>query len=197
MDSLEQIKRKIDFIREIDKLKSIMRRSFILDGARNENDAEHSWHVSLMSVIFLENALEPNLDLLRVVKMLLVHDLVEIDAGDTYAFDEAAHEDKAERETRAADRIFRILPEKEAEELRALWDEFEAAETPEAKYALALDRVQPMLLNYFAQGKAWKQHRITPDRVAKRIEILDETIPDLGKYARELIAQAADKGYFS
>lgn len=192
----DKIRRKIEFLLETDRLKSVMRRAFILGGERFENDAEHSWHVSLMAVLFAEEAASRNIDFLRVLKMLLIHDIVEIDAGDTYAFDVPGHLDKVDREQKAADRIFAILPENEARELRSLWEEFDTGLTPDAAFALSLDRIHPMLLNYFANGKAWKANRITPEQVLKRLDILEDSIPELAVFAKELIQDAIERGFF-
>lgn len=192
----ESILRKIEFLKEVDRLKSVIRRAYVLGGKRFENDAEHSWHVALMAVLFIDSAAAPDIDLLRVVKMLLVHDLVEIDAGDTYAFDAEGHLDKLEREQIAAERIFSLLPDELGNELRSLWEEFDLGETADAAYALSLDRLHPMLLNYFAQGKSWKENGLVPAQVLARLEMLDTTIPDLGMAAREIIKDAENKGYF-
>ncbi len=188
--------RKLDFIREVDKLKQILRRNYVLGGLRRENDAEHSWHIALMSVLFADDAAASGIDRLRVLKMLLVHDLVEIDAGDTYAFDVRGNADKAKREQAAADRIFRILPEKNAVELRQLWDEFEAGETPDSKFAAAMDRLQPMLQNYLYEGAVWRRNGISPEQVASRLGPVREAVPELGKVADAIIVDAVNRGYF-
>ena len=156
---------QIDFLVEIDKLKKVLRQTWLLDQSRYENDAEHSWHIAMAAMLFLEYADDPQVDLLRVIKMLLVHDLVEIDAGDTYAYDEKACLDQPEREQKAAERIFGLLPPDQSAEFRGLWEEFEARQTPEARYAAALDRFQPLLHNYRTGGRAWLDHAVTSDRV--------------------------------
>ena len=190
-----RLAKQVEFIVEIDKLKQVYRRTWLTDKSRRENDAEHSWHLGVMAVLLLEHAQQPRLDLLRVLKMVLIHDLVEIDAGDTFAYDDAGALDKAEREGAAADRVFALLPADQAAELRTLWEEFEARQTPEAKYAAALDRFQPMLHNYRTQGKAWQEHGITADQVIARNQHIAEGSPALWEYAREFVADAVAKGY--
>ena len=187
--------RQIEFIVEIDKLKSIYRRSFIMDATRNENDAEHSWHLSVMALLLLEHADEKDIDLLRVLKMLIIHDLVEIDAGDTFAYDEKGHEDKHERECTAANRIFGILPEDQKEEFMTLWEEFEKRETKESRFASAVDRLQPILHNYYTEGRAWKQHDVTSDKVLMRNKTIGFASESLWKFAEDLIKSAVEKGY--
>ena len=189
-DRLEQ---QIDFIVEIDKLKHVLRRTYLVDGKRRENSAEHSWHLAAMAVLLSEYAQE-ELDLARVVKMLLLHDVVEIDAGDTFAYDEAAHADKNERERRAAERIFNLLPADLAGEVFALWEEFEEGETPEAKYAEALDRFQPILLNYGSGGIAWQEHGISSEQVIARNRHIEAGAPVLWTYVRGLIDRAVSSG---
>lgn len=190
----DRLTRQIEFIMEVDKLKSVLRQTVITSKERNENSAEHSWHLALMAVVLAEYANEP-VDLLRVIKMAIVHDLVEIDAGDTFIYDEKGHEDKAEREERAADRIFGLLPGQQESELRALWDEYEAQETPEARFAMALDRLNPMLLNYHTGGPAWKKHGIRADQVVARNQRIERGAAPLWEYAREIIREAVDRGY--
>jgi putative hydrolase of HD superfamily len=151
----------------MDRLKSIMRQTPLLDGSRKENDAEHSWHLAMLVLILAEYAEGP-VDALRVLKMVLVHDIVEIDAGDTYCYHPSAHHDKLDRETRAAERIFGLLPADQASELRALWDEFEARETPEARFANTVDRVQPLLHNCLTGGLGWREHGVKLSQVLQR-----------------------------
>ncbi len=190
-----RLSRQIDFLREIDRLKQVLRRTWLMDQSRRENDAEHSWHLGVMAVLLAEYAAEPGLDLLRAVKMALIHDLVEIDAGDTFAYDEVGAQDKDRRERLAADRIFQILPPDQAAEIRSLWEEFESRQTPEARYAAALDRFQPILHNYHTQGRAWRQHGITSDQVIARNRHMAEGAPALWAHAEELIRDAVEKGY--
>ena len=190
----ERLGRQIEFIVEIDKLKQIFRQTLLLADRRQENDAEHSWHLALMAVLLAEHAVETKIDIFRVVKMLLVHDLVEIDAGDTFAYDAEAHRDKEEREIRAAERIFNLLPSDQARTLRALWDEFEARQTPEARYAAALDRLQPVLMNLHGGGDDWHLHGITKSQVIAYNRHIEEGAPSLWKYVRKSIDEAVEQG---
>lgn len=193
-----RLDQQLAFVIEIDRLKTIYRQTVLIaDPSRYENDAEHSWHLAIMAALLLEHAAKPGLDLLRVIKMVLAHDIVEIDAGDTFCYDDEAHHDKAEREQKAADRIFALLPENQAREMRALWEEFEARETPEARYAAALDRLQPLLHNYNTQGAAWKKHHVRMEQVLSRNAHMRDGAPELWAYAEALIRDAVDKGYLS
>jgi len=193
----ERLLQQIQFIAEIDKLKSIYRKSLILNKSRHENDAEHTWHLAVMAVILLEHANETELDVLRVLKMLLVHDIVEIDAGDTFAYDDKGHEDKFERETAAASRIFGLLPAEQKDDCIALWLEFEQRETPEARYAAALDRLQPMLHNYYTEGASWQKHGITSEQVLKRNRSIEEGSQTLWAFAQQIVRESVDKGYLA
>jgi len=190
----DRLSRQMKFIVEIDKLKQVLRRTITLGSDRNENSAEHSWHIAVMAMVLAEHAKGKDIDLVRTVKMMLVHDLVEIDAGDTYCYDDEAGKDKLERETRAADRIFRILPADQAAEFRALWDEFEAGATAEARFANALDRLQALLLNYHTHGKTWQEHHVTSEQVAARAAPIEDGSAGLWEYARALIDDAVAKG---
>lgn len=192
----DRLRRQIEFLVEIDKLKSIVRQTLITDGSRQEDSAEHSWHLAVMAMILSEYATE-GIDLLRVLKMVLAHDLVEIDAGDTYCYDEDANHDKLQREQKAAERIFGLLPEDQAAELRVLWDEFEARETAEAKFAAALDRLQPLLNNYRTRGQMWRKHGVKSGQVIARNRLIEEGAPDLWEYAGGLIRDAIERGYLA
>ncbi len=192
----DRLERQIGFVMEIDRLKGVVRRSLTLGGEREENSAEHSWHLALMAVLLAEYADEP-VDLARVVRMALVHDLVEIDAGDTFCYDEQACRDKDARERRAADRLFALLPPDQAAEVRALWEEFEAAATPESRFVNAMDRLQPLLLNYHSKGKAWREHGVTGDRVTERCRPIERGSQRLWKCGRKLIQSAVQNGYVS
>ncbi len=194
-DVTERLGRQMAFLREIDKLKSVYRRTLLMDGSRFENDAEHSWHLAVMAMLLVEHANTTGLDIGKVVRMVLAHDLVEIDAGDTYVYDTAGNVGKLEREARAADRIFGLLPGDQAAEFRALWDEFETRETPEARFAAALDRVQPLLHNFATQGTVWRQHGITSGRVADRNRHVADGSRALWTYAEGLIREAVARGY--
>ena len=181
------LEQRLRFLLEADKLKQVLRRNVILGKHRRENSAEHSWHLTLMALVLVDHAAVRNLDLLRVLKMLVVHDLVEIDAGDTFAYDEAAKRDQQEREERAAERIFALLPAGQAAEMRDLWDEFEASQSPEAQFALALDRLQPMLLNYFNGGPGWQEHRVTARQVRAVNACMEQGAPELWDYAQGMV----------
>lgn len=194
---MEKLEKQIKFIKEVDKLKSIFRQTPIMDGSRQENDAEHSWHLAIMAVLLSEYAKEENLDVLKVVKMVLIHDIVEIDAGDTYCYDEKGAENKAEREQKAADRLYNILPEEQARELRALWEEFEACNTPEACFAASLDRFQPLLHNYETKGMSWKEHEITSDKVLQRNAPIQHGSSILWDYTKKLVDECVEKGYLA
>jgi 5'-deoxynucleotidase YfbR-like HD superfamily hydrolase len=192
-DGGERLARQIDFIVEIDKLKTVLRRTTLIDRSRQENSAEHSWHIALMAVLLGEHA-KGDVDLLRVVKMLLVHDLVEIDAGDTFCYDAAANADKEERERRAAERLFALLPADQTAELWALWEEFEARETPEARYATALDRMQPILHNLHTDGVSWRRHGIRKEQVLTRNRPIEDGAPTLWEYVARRVEEAAASG---
>lgn len=180
----DRLTKQFDFIREIDKEKLIGRQTYLSDASRKENDAEHAWHLALMAVLLGEYANEP-IDVLKTVTMVLIHDIVEIDAGDTYAYDAAAHNDKAERETRAASRIFGLLPEDQCDRLKGLWEEFEEAATPEAKFAHTLDHIQPLMLNDASGGRSWLEHGIHLSQVLNRNEKTPEGSEKLWDFARE------------
>jgi putative hydrolase of HD superfamily len=191
----ERLSQQWNFIREIDKLKLVLRRTLLMDGSRYENDAEHSWHLAVMAVLLREHANEPALDLVRVIKMVLVHDIVEIDAGDTYCYDEKGNLGKLEREKVAADRLFGILPGDQQRELMELWQEFEARATPEAKFAAALDRVQPLMHNYGTGGVVWKSHGVTYDKVLERNRHVEEGSRVLWEFSESMIRDAVKRGY--
>ena len=191
----DRLKRQIEFITEIDQLKSIYRQSLVIGAKRNENDAEHSWHLAMMAMLTYEYAAEKDIDLLKVIKLVLVHDLVEIDAGDTFCYDEKGYEDKAEREQKAADRLFNILPEDQAKEIMDLWREFEDITTPEARFASCLDRLEPLILNYNTEGHTWRKPGVTSEKVRKRIGMLKDYAPQLWDYANDIIADSIQKGY--
>ncbi|MBR1555914.1 MAG: HD domain-containing protein [Oscillospiraceae bacterium] len=190
----DRFSQQIKFILELDKLKNIYRQTLVLHEDRQENDAEHSFHLAVMACILAEHARE-KVDVLHVMKMVLMHDVVEIDAGDTYCYDEAGNQTKAERERKAADRIFSLLPEEQCQEYRGLWEEFEARETPEAKFANALDRIHPMLLNYTKGGISWMKHGIHAEQVEKRnCGVTADGSERIGEFAREIIETARKEG---
>ena len=191
----DRLAQQLDFIREIDKLKTISRRTLLMDGSRYENDAEHSWHLAVMAVLLKEHGNAPTLDLARVIKMVLIHDIVEIDAGDTYCYDDKGNRDKRARETVAAVRIFGLLPVDQQVEFRALWEEFEERVTPEAQFAAALDRIQPLMHNYFTNGVVWRNHGVTSGKVRDRNQHVAEGSRPLWKFAETLIQDAVERGY--
>ncbi|MBN1346842.1 MAG: HD domain-containing protein [Phycisphaerae bacterium] len=192
----DRLARQIQFVLEIDKLKSIYRRSYLLNEQRNENSAEHSWHVAMLAMILVEHVDEP-VDLTRVVKMLLIHDIVEIDADDTFIYDEAAMAGKADAERKAADRIFGLLPEDQRDELIALWHEYEARQTPEARFALAVDRLMPLMHNVSTKGKAWREHGVTSRQVIKVNSRIGDASAELWDFARSRIEEAVAKGHLA
>jgi putative hydrolase of HD superfamily len=192
--NLSRLEQQLQFIVEIDKLKTVLRRSYLTDGSRNENSAEHSWHLMTMALVLVEHSNEP-VDLLKVLKMLAVHDIVEIDAGDTFCYDEVGALTKVAREVLAAERIFGLLPDDQASEVRALWEEFEERVTAEAKFAAALDRVMPILHNYHTQGKAWREHGITSTQVSTRNSHIGEGAESLWEFVQALIEDATAKQY--
>lgn len=189
----ERFTRQIQFLVEMDKMKNIYRQTRVLHEDRAENDAEHAWHLAMLALVLSEYANEP-VDLKKVLATVLIHDVVEIDAGDTYAYDEAGNATKAEREQKAADRLFGLLPEDQAQEMRRLWDEFEANETPEAKFANALDRVQPLMLNYCKHGESWKTHGTKREQVENRNRLVHEGSGVLSDFVYELIRRASEEG---
>ena len=189
-----RLAQQIEFIAECDRLKEVFRQTVNTKSCRAENDAEHSWHLCLCVIVLAEHANVPHLDVLRVLKMVIIHDLVEIDAGDTFAYDTAAMANQHEREAVAADRIFGLLPADQARAFRTLWDEFEARQTPEAKFAAAVDRFQPMLLNCRTQGAAWNRHGVTHDRVVARNRHIAEGSSELWHYADKMLQEVVAAG---
>ncbi|EGQ7848395.1 HD domain-containing protein [Vibrio parahaemolyticus] len=190
-----RLEKQLALLIELDKLKSVLRRTRVKSAeGRLENSGEHSWHVALMAVLMEEHANAP-VDICRVMKMLLIHDVVEIDAGDTFVYDTAASKEQAEKEIKAAERLFGMLSTDQGQELLALWQEFEAAQSDDAKYAKALDRLIPMLLNYHNNGQSWKENSVTREQaltINKRIEFGSVTLWDK---AKELIEEATEKGW--
>ena len=191
---MERIEEQLNFIREIDKEKEIFRQTYLADGSRKENDAEHAWHMALMTILLSEYSNEP-IDVLKTVIMLLIHDIVEIDAGDTYAYDEAAKATQSEREEKAAERIFGLLPEDQGKRLRELWEEFEERKTPEARFARTMDNVQPIMLNAATDGKAWEEHQVKLSQILKRNERTAEGSEELWEYSwKNFIEPNLEKG---
>lgn len=189
----DRLAQQIAFLLEADKLKTILRRTPLTDGSRPENSAEHSWHLVLAAIVLAERVAVP-VDLLRVLEMLAVHDLVEIDAGDTFAYDAGHLGTKVERERAAADRIFALLPPDLAARLRDRWEEFEAQETSEARFANALDRLQPLLQNACAGGGSWSSHEVTRQQVLGRMDPIRSTMPDLWPHVLDIIERFCAAG---
>ncbi|MBS4023827.1 MAG: HD domain-containing protein [Dethiobacter sp.] len=189
---LEQL---IGFIIEADKLKQVYRQNFLMDGSRYENDAEHSWHLALMCILLSEYAKKQDLNLLKSIKMALIHDIVEIDAGDTYCYDIEAEKDKPEREQKAADRLFGMLPQSQAQELRCLWEEFEECQSGEARFVAALDKLQPLLCNYLTKGRSWQIHGIKKEQVIKRNGSIIEGSEKLWQFVLSMLNDAVERGY--
>ncbi|MBW4451654.1 MAG: HD domain-containing protein [Nostoc indistinguendum CM1-VF10] len=191
---INRLTQQIQFIIEIDQLKQVMRQTLLTDGSRRENSAEHSWHLAVMASVLAEYAPE-GVDIFHAIKMLLIHDLVEIDAGDTFCYDVQGNDSKAEREAQAALRLFGLLAADQARELRLLWDEFEAGETTTARFAAALDRIQPLLHNQQTQGGTWQIHGIRRDQVMKRVAVVETGAPELWSFVLQLIDDCVTAGY--
>ena len=190
----DKFSQQINFILELDKMKNLYRQTLVLHEDRQENDAEHSFHLAIMACLLAEYANEL-VNILHVVKMVLIHDVVEIDAGDTYCYDTQGNLNKAEREQKAADRTFALLPEEQEQEYRNLWNEFEERKTPESRFANALDRIQPILLNYTKGGISWKTHQIHAEQVRERnFPVVAEGSERLAELAEEIIQKATDSG---
>ena len=190
----ERLEQQIQFVLEIDRLKTILRQTLLTDASRQENSAEHSWHIAIMAMLLAEYSPHP-IDILRVMKMLLVHDLVEIDAGDTFCYDVQGNQDKAKREQQAADRLFGLLPTDQNIELRQLWEEFEAQQTTNARFAAALDRIQPLLNNWQTQGHTWQKHGVTRDQVLQRVAPVKSATPALWQRVEQILDDCVSKGY--
>lgn len=190
----DRLKKQFEFCLEADKEKFIGRQTYLSDGIRKENDAEHAWHMALMTLILSEYANE-EIDVLKTISMILIHDIVEIDAGDTYAYDEEAKKTQREREEKAAGRIFGMLPEDQQMKFRALWEEFEAAETKEARFARTMDNVQPLMLNNATDGKSWEERGVRISQILKRNQITPTGSETLWDYSYEnLISPNLEKG---
>jgi putative hydrolases of HD superfamily len=196
-DRKDRFRQQIEFILEVDKLKNVLRKTILMDRSRRENSSEHSWHIALMVLILSEYAKDSEVDMFRVMKILLVHDLIEIDAGDTYCYDDQGRKDQSQREKIAADRIFNLLPADQAAALRELWDEFEDRKTPESKFANAMDRFQPFLHNYFTEGQIWQENSIKSAQVKSRMQPMDDGASILWDYVSSLIADGVKKGYLT
>jgi len=193
--NIQNFKKQLDFIIEVDKLKQIIRQTLLTDSSRQENDAEHSWHMALAIFIFQEHAKIQPLDMVKAVKMVLIHDVVEIDAGDTFAYDLEAHSDKEERENKAAERIFGLLPEEQKQEYINIWREFEEGKSNEAKFVGAVDKFMPILHNYLTQGKQWKKHGVSAEMVQKRNSPIQQGSDVLWEKVLEMIEEGKEKGF--
>jgi len=192
-----RLEKQIKFIIEADKIKHILRKNYTIDNSRRENDAEHSWHLALMTMVLSEHSVKSRLNFFKVLKMVIIHDLVEIDAGDTFAYDKIDNLDKKDREEKAAQRIFGLLPEDQRDEMIQLWHEFEYMENEEAKFAASLDRLQPLIHNYKTEAAGWKGHTITKNDIVKRNQHTKESAPELWKYIEEIIEKVIEKGYIA
>ena len=189
-----RLDQQLKFTAEIDKMTSILRRTMLIDGSRRENDAEHSWHIAIMALLFTEYTVEP-VDVSRAVKMCVVHDLIEIYAGDTFAYDVKGNMDKAQREQAAADKLFAMLPSEQGKEIRNLWEEFDAMQTPDAKYAACMDRLQPFLHNTLTNGHTWVEGGTCRPMVEKRMAIIKEFMPQVYPWVEQNIDNAIEKGW--
>jgi putative hydrolases of HD superfamily len=183
---MDRLEKQMQFILEVDKLKKITRQTYLTDGSRKENDAEHSWHLALMCMLLQEYSNEP-IDVVKTMTMVLIHDVVEIDAGDTYAYDELGNSSKKDREEAAAERIFHLLPEDQASYMRNLWDEFEEMKTAEAKFANTLDKVQPLMLNDQSGGLSWREHEVKETQVLNRNANTSKGSEELWEYVKKVI----------
>ncbi|MBR3283638.1 MAG: HD domain-containing protein [Ruminococcus sp.] len=190
----ERLQKQISFVLELDKMKALYRQTYVLNEDRKENDAEHSWHLAVMAFLLAEYSNEP-VDVLKVMKMVLIHDVVEIDAGDTYCYDEEGNRSKAEREEKAAQRLFGLLPEDQKKESYDLWREFEENSTAESRFANLLDHIQPLLLNFTKNGISWKEHGIFSDQVRKRNLNSAQASDDIADLIEKIISDAEDQGF--
>jgi putative hydrolase of HD superfamily len=192
---IERFSKQMEFIVEIDKLKKVIRQSALTDGSRQENDSEHSWHIATMAILLSEYSNVPNLDLLKVLKMLLIHDLVEIYAGDTFAYDVIGNSHKTKREQEAAKKIFGLLPDDQKEELHTLWQEFENEESPEARFAAAIDKLQPLILSFSNKGWSWTKHGVAGSQVLDSKKTIELGSDVLWEYAKELVQKSIKNGF--
>ena len=189
-----RLDQQLKFVAEIDKMTQVFRRTMLIDGSRRENDAEHSWHIAVMALLFTEYVKQkPNVG--RAVKMLVVHDLIEIYAGDTFAFDVEGNKTKEQNEAAAADKLFAQLPPEQGAEIRALWEEFDDMKTPDSIYANCMDRVQPFLHNTLTTGTTWVEGGVAKSQVEKRLAVVKENMPELWKWVQINIAEAIKNGW--
>lgn len=192
----DRLKRQFAFLKEVDGMKQVLRMNLLMDGTRRENDAEHSWHFALMAMLLSEYAAgREDINLDRVLKMALIHDIVEVYAGDTFAYDTAGNESKEAREREAADKLFGLLPDDQCIALRSLWEEFDAMDTPDSRYAAAIDRVQPFLCNTMTEGHTWKVGKVNRAQVYERMDMVRHGAPELWPFIEENIEDAVRKGW--
>lgn len=189
----ENLLKQIDFIKEIDKIKYIQRKTKLIASNRNENDAEHSWHLAVMALVLSEYANE-HIDLLKVIKMVLIHDIVEIDAGDTFMYDVQKNHSNTDEERTAANRIFGLLPQNQAKEFIEIWEEFEAGESSEAKFAKTMDRLEPLLQNTSNNGGTWQEYNVSYDKVYEKKKIMQNGSKEIWHYAQHLLNESVLKG---
>jgi putative hydrolases of HD superfamily len=189
----DNLAKQVAFIQEIDKLKYIQRRTRLFNSDRHENDAEHSWHLAMMAIVLAEHSNKP-VDVLKVLKMVLIHDIVEIDAGDTFIYDSAKNHTNTEEELVAAKRIFGMLPEEQSEEFIAIWKEFEDGKTDEAKFARSMDRFEPLLQNVSNNGGTWAEFNVPYHKVYEKKKAIDNGSSSIWKYAENLINESVEKG---
>lgn len=190
---MDRLEKQMSFILELDKSKFVKRQTYLSDANTREDDAQHSWHLAVMCMLLSEYSNEP-IDVLKTMSMVIIHDVIEIDAGDTYAYDEKGNASKKERELKAANRLFNILPEDQALYVRGLWDEFEEGKTPESRFANAMDKIQPILLNDASGGKAWVNHKVCEDQIYGRNVNTPLGSERLWEYAKSIISENVNKG---
>ena len=196
LSASERLSSQLEFLVEVDRLKEITRQTDLMSGNRKENSAEHCWHLAMMAMVLSEHH-DGDIDLPKVMQMVLLHDVVEIDAGDTFCYDEEGAKNKTQREMQAADRLFGLLPRDQGERFRALWEEFERGESPEARFAAALDRVMPLLHNYFTQGGSWEEHGIVRSQVMERSGPIQRSSQSLWELTLSVVDEAVRCGYLS
>ena len=189
-----RLQQQLAFLVEIDRMKNVMRQTLLADSSRRESDAEHSFSLAMFAMLLAEHA-EEEIDISRVIRMVLVHDLIEIYAGATFCYDQKGNEDKEAREKEAADKLYAMLPEDQAAEYRALWEEFDRMDTPDSRYAAALDRIQPMLNNYLTNGHTWKLGNVTSEQVYKRMEPIRNGLPKAWPIVEWIINTSIEKGF--
>lgn len=191
----ERFKKQLDFIIEVDKIKSILRNTILMDSSRKENDAEHSWHMAISALVLKEYIHDVDIDICKVLKMALIHDIVEIDAGDVFVYGNVDWEEKALKEKRAAERIFGLLPEEQKTEFLSIWNEYEEAQTSEAKFTQALDSFMPILHNYMTQGLQWQRLNVTREKVLSKNRRIERGSEQLWEYIVSIVNDAVEKGY--